>query len=234
LRLGRNDRLYCRREERGDEAISMRRVAGTRSTFLRTKPMFRPVLLCAALLTAAGAAQAHTGIGDTGGLGYGFAHPLGGLDHVLAMVAVGMLAAQLGGRALWLVPLSFIAMMIVGGALGMAAIDVPLVEAAIGISVVAFGMAIALGFRLPASAAMVLAGFFALFHGYAHGTEMPASLSGLDYAAGFVLATALLHAAGIAIGAAAERLGRAFGERALRTAGSLIAVAGIAIMIGQL
>jgi urease accessory protein len=197
--------------------------------------MPRLTLPAASLLAlAAGAAQAHTGIGDTGGLAHGFAHPLGGLDHVLAMVAVGVLAAQLGGRALWLVPLSFIVMMIVGGVLGMAGIGLPLVEIVIGFSVVAFGVAIAAGYHLPATAAMTLAGFFALFHGYAHGAEMPASLSGLDYAAGFVLATALLHAAGIAIGIAAEKLGRVVGERALRTAGSLIAVAGVVILLGNL
>src|SRR5215208_6784885 len=100
--------------------------------------MSRLVLPAAALLTlAAGIAQAHTGIGAAGGFGYGFAHPLGGLDHVLAMVAVGLFAAQLGRRALWLVPLSFIAMMIVGGALGMAGINLSPVETAIGFSVVA-------------------------------------------------------------------------------------------------
>jgi urease accessory protein len=196
--------------------------------------MFRLVLLSAALLTAAGVAHAHTGTGAAGGFGYGFAHPLGGLDHVLAMVAVGVLAAQLGGRALWLVPLSFIAMMIVGGALGMAGIGLPLVEVAIGLSVVAFGLAIAAGFRLPAAAAMAVAGFFALFHGYAHGAEMPALISGFGYAAGFVLATALLHAAGIALGIAAATLGHAVGGRALRTSGGLIAFAGAAILIGYL
>lgn len=197
--------------------------------------MSRIVLSVASMLTLAiGAAQAHTGVGVAGGFGHGFTHPLGGLDHVLAMVAVGVLAAQLGGRALWLVPLSFIAMMIVGGALGMAGIDLPLVEVAIGLSVIAFGVAIASGYHLPTSAAMALAGFFALFHGYAHGAEMPASLSGLDYAAGFVLATALLHAAGIAIGIAAGKLGHTLGERAVRTAGSLIAVIGTVLLIGHL
>src|SRR3954466_15774632 len=128
----------------------------------RGRTMSRLVLPAAALLTlAAGVAQAHTGIGAVGGFGYGFAHPLGGLDHVLAMVAVGLFAAQLGRRALWLVPLSFIAMMIIGGALGMAGINLSQVETAIGFSVVAFGLAIAINYRLPASMAMALAGFFA-------------------------------------------------------------------------
>ncbi len=197
--------------------------------------MLRLVLPAAALLTlAATAAQAHTGIGAADGFGYGFAHPLGGLDHVLAMVAVGLFAAQLGGRALWLVPLSFIAMMIAGGSLAVAGFGLPLVEIGIALSVVAFGLAVAAGFRLPALAAMALVGFFASFHGYAHGAEMPDSISGFDYATGFVLATALLHAAGIAIGIAAEKLGHAFGHPALRTAGSQIAFAGAALLIGHL
>src|SRR4051794_24069382 len=227
----------------------------------RGRTMSRLALPAAALLTlAAGVAQAHTGIGAAGGFGYGFAHPLGGLDHVLAMVAggvlaaqlgpralrlgalsffammvvcggaaltgvrlavggvaVGVLAAQLGPRALRLVPLSFIAMMIVGGALAMTGISLPLVETAIGLSVVAFGLAVAAGYRLPASTAMALAGFFALFHGYAHGAETPGSLSGLDYAAGFVLATALLHVAGAGTAITAAKLGHVFGERALRS-----------------
>jgi urease accessory protein len=197
--------------------------------------MFRVALLAAGLFTAAAtAAEAHigapTGIGAANGFAHGFAHPLGGLDHVLAMIAAGVFTAQLGGRALWLVPLSFIVMMIVGGALGMAGAGLPLVETAIGFSVVALGLGIVAGYRLPASAAAALAGFFALFHGHAHGAEMPALLSGVDYAAGFVLATALLQAAGIAAG----RLGDAFGQRALRAAGSLIAVAGATILIGYL
>jgi len=197
--------------------------------------MSRLALPAAALLTlAAGVAQAHTGIGAAGGFGYGFAHPLGGLDHVLAMVAVGVLAAQLGPRALRLVPLSFIAMMIVGGALAMTGISLPLVETAIGLSVVAFGLAVAAGYRLPASTAMALAGFFALFHGYAHGAEMPGSLSGLDYAAGFVLATALLQIAGAGTAITAARLGHVFGERALRSAGGLIALVGVGTLLGNL
>ncbi len=197
--------------------------------------MSRLALPAAALLTlAAGVAQAHTGIGAAGGFGYGFAHPLGGLDHVLAMVAVGVLAAQLGPRALWLVPLSFIAMMIVGGALAMTGISLPLVETAIGLSVVAFGLAVAAGYRLPASTAMALGGFFALFHGYAHGAEMPGSLSGLDYAAGFVLATALLQIAGAGTAITAAKLGHVFGERALRSAGGLIALVGVGTLLGNL
>jgi urease accessory protein len=197
--------------------------------------MSRLALPAAALLTlAATAAQAHPGIGIAGGFGHGFAHPLGGIDHVLAMVAVGLFAAQLGGRALWLVPASFVAMLIVGGALGMAGTGLPLVEIAIGVSVVVLGLCVAGGYRMPVAAAMAVAGVFALFHGHAHGAEMPGSLSGLEYAAGFVLGTALLHAVGIAIGLTADKFGQVLGARALRVAGSLIALAGVAILIPHL
>src|SRR4051794_25073867 len=140
--------------------------------------------VAALLISVASAAQAHTGIGDTAGFAHGFAHPLGGIDHVVVMVAVGLFAARLGGRALWLVPLSFVSVMIAGGALGMAGIDVPFVEFGIGLSVVVLGLAVAFGLHLPTAAAMALVGVFAIFHGHAHGAEMPESASGLIYGAG--------------------------------------------------
>jgi urease accessory protein len=197
--------------------------------------MSRLALPVAALLAfAATSAQAHTSIGVAGGFGHGFAHPIGGLDHVLAMIAAGLFAARLGGRALVLVPLSFIATMIVGGAVGMAGSGLPLVEIGIGLSVVVLGLCAASGYRMPVSAAMALAGVFALFHGHAHGAEMPESLSGLEYAAGFVRATSLLLATGIAIGLAPRRLGEAFGGPVPRMIGSGIALAGIAILVGNL
>ena len=162
------------------------------------KPCLVLLSLAAALLMlAATAAQAHTGVGGTAGFAHGFAHPLGGIDHVLVMVAVGLFAAQLGGRALWLVPLSFVSVMMAGGALGMAGVAMPFVEIGIGLSVVVLGLAVAFGLHLPTAAAMALVGLFAIFHGHAHGAEMPESASGLAYGAGFVLATALLHALGI-------------------------------------
>src|SRR4051812_14841148 len=131
--------------------------------------MFRRLSLAAALLVAAGtAAQAHTGVGSTAGLAHGFVHPLGGIDHLLVMVAVGLFAAHLGGRALWLVPLSFISMIVIGGAFGMAGIGPPFVEIGIGLSVVVLGVAVACGFHLPTTAAMALVGLFAIFHGHAH------------------------------------------------------------------
>lgn len=158
--------------------------------------MTRRILTTSLALTAmASAVEAHTGAGTAG-----FTHPFTGLDHVLVMVAVGLIAAQRGGRALWLVPGTFLAMMTAGGAAGMAGLNLPFVEAVITVSVVAMVVAVALRGKLPVSMAVALAGVFAVFHGLAHGTEMPADASGLGYALGFIAATAALHAAGIGLG----------------------------------
>jgi urease accessory protein len=178
------------------------------------------------LTLAAGPALAHTGVGPVSGMAAGFAHPIGGLDHVLAMVAVGILAAQQGGRALWLVPAAFGAMMMVGGALGVAGIALPYVELGIAGSVIVLGAVIAVGRRMPVALAMALAGAFAVFHGHAHGTEMPLNASGLAYGAGFVLATASLHVAGIGLGLGAAKRARSL---ALRFGGGAIALAGLAL-----
>jgi urease accessory protein len=130
--------------------------------------------LCAVTVAMAPlSASAHIGVGDTHGFLHGFSHPLGGIDHVLAMIAVGIFAAHLGGRALWLVPLSFISTMAIAGLLGMAGVWLPFVEIGIGMSVVVLGFAVALQLNLPTLAAMGLVGFFAIFHGHAHGAEMP-------------------------------------------------------------
>ena len=177
-------------------------------------------------------ALAHTGVGDTHGFVHGFAHPIGGLDHVLAMVAVGLFAAHLGGRALVLVPASFVLSMGAGGALGMAGIKLPFVEIAIALSAVVLGAAVALRVSAPTLVAMALVGFFAVFHGYAHGAEMPAAMSGLAYGAGFMLATALLHAAGIAIGLLIGRTDAVIGRRIVQAGGGAIALVGIAILAG--
>jgi urease accessory protein len=195
--------------------------------------MSRLLSLAAALLMAAAtSAQAHTGIGDTAGLAHGFAHPLGGIDHVLVMVAVGLFAVQLGGRALWLVPLAFVSVMAAGGVLGVAGIAAPFVELGIGLSVVVLGLTVAFGLHFPTIAAMMLVGVFAIFHGHAHGAEMPESVAGLAYGVGFVLATALLHAIGIGLGLGVGKAGAAIGRRALRTAGTAMALAGVAILAG--
>jgi len=123
-------------------------------------------------------ALAHTGVGAASGFTHGFLHPLGGLDHVFAMIGVGLFAAVLGGRALWLVPLSFVTMMVVGAALGIAGVALPHVEIGIAFSVVALGAMVAFQWKFPLAVAALVVGLFAIFHGHAHGAEMPDSISG--------------------------------------------------------
>ena len=188
--------------------------------------------IAGALVTTAGAAYAHTGLGDSHGFIHGFSHPMGGFDHVLAMVAVGLFAAHLGGRALLLVPAAFMTMMAIGGALGIAGAGLPMVDGVIGLSVVALGLVVCLEADMATMAAMALVGFFALFHGHAHGAEMPQTASGVEYAAGFILATATLHAVGVGLALFAARLGARRGKRVLRTAGGVMAAAGVAILAG--
>lgn len=192
----------------------------------------RAAAIAALLIASSGAALAHTGHGDAGGFAHGFMHPVGGFDHVLAMVAVGLFAAHLGGRALWLVPATFVAVMALGGALGMAGVGLPFVETGIALSVVVLGLAVALRVSVPTLAAMALVGFFAVFHGHAHGAEMPADVSGAAYATGFVLATALLHGVGIALGLTVARLGEFAGRRAVQLAGGAMALVGVVILVG--
>ncbi|MFG1477358.1 HupE/UreJ family protein [Xanthobacter sp. V4C-4] len=177
-------------------------------------------------------AFAHTGVGATHGFAHGFAHPLGGLDHLLAMVTVGIFAWQLGGRAIWAVPATFVALMAVGGALGISGVDVPFVELGIGLSVVVLGAVVAFGLKAPLAVAMAVVGFFAIFHGHAHGAEMPADASGLAYGLGFMSATALLHLAGLGLGMAIGRFGETHGEKYVRGAGAAVAVAGLALVGG--
>ncbi|WP_019906360.1 HupE/UreJ family protein [Methylobacterium sp. 77] len=182
----------------------------------------------------AGPALAHTGQGDASGLAHGFLHPLTGLDHMLAMVAVGLLAAQVGGRAILLVPLSFLGMMIVGGALGASGVALPQVEIAIALSVAVLGAAVALHLAMPVAVCMALVGVFAVFHGHAHGAEMPEAASGLAYGAGFVAATALLHVVGLGLGRVMGRLDGATGRPALRIAGAAFTAAGLGLLAGAL
>jgi urease accessory protein len=156
-------------------------------------------LATAFLVLAPAAASAHPGH-EAAGLVDGFIHPLGGFDHIIAMVAVGVLAARLGGRALWLVPASFVAAMTAAGFAASTGVATPYVETGIAVSVVILGVVALLGVAMPVAAAMGLVGFFAVFHGYAHGLEMPETASGLAYGAGFVAATAILHGVGIGLG----------------------------------
>ncbi len=183
-------------------------------------------------LLAPGAALAHTGTGaHEHGFAYGFLHPLGGLDHLLAMIAVGLLAAHLGGRALWLVPLSFVVLMAAGGAIGFAEVGIPYVELLIAASVVVLGALVAFRTNMPLAAAMLIAGFFAIFHGHAHGAELPDGNSPFPYAAGFLIATALLHIAGIVIGLGLAKLSASgIGQRIVQASGGIMALAGVVLL----
>ena len=181
-------------------------------------------------IVIASTASAHTGVGDTAGFAHGFLHPIGGPDHVLAMVAVGLFAASLGGRALWLVPLSFLTMMAAGGAIGIGGIDLPLVELGICFSFTALGVAIAARVRMPLAAAAAFVGFFAIFHGHAHGAEMPNTASGIAYGAGFLVATALLHACGVGLGLSFGMFAERRGRRVAQIVGAAVALAGVGML----
>lgn len=161
----------------------------------------------------------------------GLGHPLSGLDHILAMVAVGLWATQLGGRALWQVPLTFILTMTAGGALGFFGMPLPLVETGIAGSVLILGVLVALASRWPLTASMALVGVFALFHGYAHGAEMATGSSALWYSLGFMLATALLHGVGMGMGWMARRGAPA---QWLRLGGAAIAASGLLLLVAPI
>ena len=191
-------------------------------------------LLALGLVALPTAALAHTGHGDTAGFVHGFMHPIGGPDHVLAMVAVGIFAFVLGGRALWLVPLSFVGMMAVGFLLGTNGVTLPYAELAIALSSIVIGGVAAMGRRMPVIAAMALVGGFAAFHGWAHGAEMPADAGALTYTLGFVAATALLHAAGIAASMGVAAMTGRYGRTIAQVAGGLFALGGVGVLAGWL
>ena len=167
-----------------------------------------------------------------GSFAAGFSHPLFGADHILAMVAVGLWAALLGGRALWLVPAAFVATMTAGFGGALIGAPLPLVEPVILASVVTIGLLAAMALRVPTGAAMAMVGFFAFFHGHAHGGELGAA-GALSFAVGFAAATALLHAAGVAAGLGLGRwLTGEAGRTATRIAGALTTVGGLWLAIG--
>lgn len=175
-----------------------------------------------ALCLFAGTAYAHPSHTPTGFAG-GLAHPFQGVDHLFAMIAIGLWAAQQGGRALWAIPAAFVGAMGLGGALAWSGVGLPHVESAIALSVLGLGLLIATRYRASVSVGMTIAGMFALFHGYAHGLEMPQAASPALYALGFVLATMGLHGVGIA--------GGLLGRRAVRLAGVGIAATGAALLM---
>jgi urease accessory protein len=181
-----------------------------------------PALVAASVLTPLPLA-AHEG-GSAAGLVSGLLHPVTGLDHVLAMVAVGIWGAQLGAPAIWVLPVTFPMVMALGGMAGLLGLGLPAVELGIGMSALLLGLMVALERKPDLRLAAVLVGFFAIFHGYAHGTELPEGQSGLLYSIGFVVSTGLLHGAGIGIG---ELRRLSWGGKALRGAGAVIALAGL-------
>jgi len=196
-----------------------------------TSRLARPIAILLTVFFPA-TASAHTGVSDASGVLHGFAHPISGLDHVLAMVMVGVIAYHLGRRALWAVPFAFVSFMIFGGWVGMVRAPLPSVETVVALSVVVLGSIVA--FRAPLSSVVAVAtvGLFAVFHGYAHGHEMPEDAGGFLYAAGFAIATASLHMMGILAGAAIERLGAQHAAIFFRSAGAFVALIGFGMTTG--
>jgi urease accessory protein len=204
--------------------------------FQREEAIMKSRLLTAsvALTLAPGLAFAHTGIGDTSGVLHGFMHPVSGIDHILAMVMVGVFAWQLGGRALWLVPASFVTVMAIGGAFGAMGVGLPLTEIGIALSVVVLGLVVALQVQAPVAVGMGLVGMFAFFHGHAHGAEMPENAGGVAYAIGFMIATGTLHLCGIGMGYSVGKIAERYGSRVTRSFGGLTTMAGVALLAGVL
>ena len=174
-------------------------------------------------------AEAHSGTGLAGGFASGFAHPFGGADHLLAMASVGLWGAFLGRPLVYLLPVIFPLMMVAGAMPGMTGVPLPSVETGIALSVLVLGGCIALAFRAPVWLAMAIVALFAIFHGYAHGRELPSAADPAGYSLGFVLATGLIHIAGIALGLVKGRPG---GEAAIRVAGGVVGLAGLAFLMG--
>ena len=191
---------------------------------------FRYVWMTGGLaLLFAQSAFAHTFGAEGASFYQGFIHPLSGLDHLLAMLAVGMWAAQAGGRARWLIPVAFITMLAVGGGLGMLGWPLPQVELGIAASVVIFGLLIVGAAKIPLVMSMGIAGLFALFHGYAHGVEIPQVAAPGLYALGFIVSSAMLHGLGGGMGMAGHYH---WPSRLLRLGGMCMAVAGVWLLAG--
>jgi urease accessory protein len=190
--------------------------------------IFPLALAAAGPLFMASAASAHTGQETGFSVVDGALHPLGGLDHLAAMISVGLWAALAGGRRVWIWPFAFVLMMLVGGFIGHAGVALPAVEPAIVLSVIVLGIVVALGVQAPLAVGALLIGVFALFHGHAHGAEAPAA-GWYGYAAGFAFSTALLHAVGIAIGFAIAGLSKRWPAQVI---GAATAALGLFLMVG--
>ncbi|MBB4953881.1 urease accessory protein [Agrobacterium vitis] len=175
-----------------------------------------------------GMAEAHVIQGGSDGFLQGFEHPLSGADHLLAMFSVGLWGAQMGGRNVWTLPITFPLVMVLGGILGITGVPLPAIETGIALSIVVLGTAIAFVWRPPEWLALSIIGVFAICHGYAHGAELPQAADPADFAIGFVLATGLIHLAGIAVGVGIQR---ALGNRMIRIPGGLIAMGGLYFLV---
>jgi urease accessory protein len=187
----------------------------------------RLVALLFLVLCYAQAAEAHVNKGEGVSFFSGFKHPISGLDHVVAMIAVGLWGAQLGAPAIWILPVAFPLVMAFGGMLGLLGVPLPWTEFGIAASAIMLGAAVMLKVRPPLAVAALLVGFFAIFHGYAHGSELPPGENGLLYSLGFVIATGCLHAVGITIGLVNRGT---WGQRAVRFAGAAIALTGVVFL----
>ncbi len=201
------------------------------TTPLTKYPALPRVLIFALLLVLPMTAGAHSETGSIGGFISGFRHPLTGLDHIVAMVAVGLWGAYLGAPAMWLLPVVFPVVMAFGGALGVLGVPLPGVETCIALSGIVLGLAVALAARPPIWVAAVLVGFFAIFHGHAHGSELPQAANAMTYAVGFVVATGLLHLSGIAFGLLVRW---PWGQVFVRASGAVICLVGFGFLFGFL
>jgi urease accessory protein len=187
------------------------------------------LLVTSSILIFSGVAYAHEGVGLTGGFISGFMHPVLGWDHVIAMVAVGLWGAFLGVPAIWILPVVFPLVMALGGAFGVLGVPIPGVESGIAASAVVLGAMIAFAARPPIGVAAVIVGAFAIFHGHAHGTELPSAANPLAYSVGFVVATGLLHLLGIGFGLLVRW---PVGKLAVQVSGGVIAFAGVGFLTG--
>ncbi len=190
---------------------------------------FPSIAIATLLIVFTSAASAHESAGITGGFISGFLHPILGWDHVVAMVAVGLWGAFLGNPAIWILPVVFPLVMAFGGALGVIGVPIPAVETGIAASAVVLGAMVAFAVRPPIWIAAVIVGAFAIFHGHAHGTELPNAANPLAYSFGFVLSTGLLHLSGIAFGLLVRWPA---GKVAVQAGGGLIALAGVGFLTG--
>ena len=193
----------------------------------RTARCAAPLAALIWLLTPA-FAFAHTGVGGLSGFLSGVAHPIFGPDHLVAMLAVGLWGAQLGNPALWVLPVTFPLIMAVGGFIGVAGVELPLVETVIALSALILGMMVAFAARPPLWVAGLLVAVFGLFHGNAHGLELPEAANPMAYAVGFVLATGLIHLTGVALGLLTRW---PVGAQAVRAGGIAVAALGIYFLV---